>query len=138
MRRWDRDHFGRENQRMKELMSEPLEILEAQNKNGETLTWEIRRDGLQIFRQECPVPPNYHESKVNNDLSEPLHGGDASVNPTSINRKQLAYDMETNSTTSSANVNYIQRNLAPARLRSEQQRLIMMFFSFCDPLCSKV
>ena len=68
------------------LMSEPLEILEVQNKNGETLTWEIRRDCLQIFRQECPAPPNYHESKVNNDLREPLHGGDASVIPTGINR----------------------------------------------------
>ena len=87
------------------LMSEPLEILEAQNKCGQTLTWEIRRDCLQIFRQECPAPPNYEESKANNDLKEPLHGG--SINPEFSNHKQPAYDMETNSSTSSANMRHI-------------------------------
>lgn len=38
------------------LMSEPLEILEVPDKSGYALTWEIRRDSLPIFRQECPMP----------------------------------------------------------------------------------
>lgn len=37
------------------LMSEPLEILEVPDKNGFNLTWEIRRDNVPIFRQECPM-----------------------------------------------------------------------------------
>lgn len=32
------------------LMSEPLEILEVPDKSGYSLTWEVRRDGLPVFR----------------------------------------------------------------------------------------
>ena len=119
------------------LMSEPLEILEVADKNGYSLTWEIRRDGLPIFRQECPMPPasSGEIKEYSSDLKEPLHAG----NLINGDIGKRTYDMESYSSKSCSTNNYIERNLTNARIKSEEvRRLMMMFFSFCDHRNSKV
>ena len=121
------------------LMSEPLEILEVVDKTGYTLTWEIRRDNLPIFRQEGPVPTGTTEYReYSNDLKEPLNEG-TTINPNNLYDKRNTYDLETYSSSHSSSTGYIERNLQNARVKSDEvRRLMMMFFSFCDPLNSKV
>ena len=37
------------------VMNEPIQVLEVSDRTGFYLTWEVRRDTLPIFRQECPI-----------------------------------------------------------------------------------
>ena len=39
------------------------------------MTWEVRKDNLAIFRQECRAPITTGYKGDNNDLNEPLHMG---------------------------------------------------------------
>lgn len=55
-------------------MSEPIEIYENFNSNAvdeDKSMWEIRRDNLTLFRQECPRAVT--SAAQANELSEPLH-----------------------------------------------------------------
>jgi len=77
-----------------------------------------------------------------NSLKEPLHATGSAINSNNINYNQLGgkhvLDSESNYSSQSS-VGYVQRNLKTAVVKSEEvRRLMMMFFSFCDPLNSKV
>jgi len=109
------------------IMSEPIEIYEETSKSGWQSNWEIRRDNLLVFKQECP-----REITLGNDkdtstmLNEPLNTG--------INDKRVL-DMESVSSYGSSSSPFAERNLKGARVKNEEtRRLMMMFFSFCEPL----
>ena len=106
------------------IMSEPIEIVEVTDKTGREMTWEVRRDGLPLFRQECAKPVGTHDTTSNlSDLKEPLYG----VNSTA----KRIFDAE--SDTSGGSSELLDRNFKPAKLKSETVRqLMMMFFSFCE------
>ena len=105
------------------MMSEPIEVVQAQSKlnSGGQFVWEVRRDSLPVFRQECERPIG--AGLKDNDLSEPLQIG---------NINKVAFDETSYNSDSTYNV---ERNFTEARIKSgEVRRLMQIFFAFCEPL----
>ena len=103
-------------------MSEPIQVLEATGKKNNCQVWEVRRDYQTLFRQECPIMIEYD----GNQLKEPLALG--TINSEEKLGGNQTFDSE--ASTPSA-----ERNLPEAKVKTEELRqLLMMFFSFCEPV----
>ena len=110
------------------IMCEPVQIWEGEtDKTQNKLVWEIQRDNLVVFRQECPKPIKGASTPKNNhqvsELQEPLNAG---INRDSVTNQIM--DSPSSSRVGLANMDH-------ANIKSEEVRhLLMMFFSFCDPI----